>query len=119
MMAGLNPRVPDIDVDAAVYGITIAAQLANLHPQTLRQYDRLGLVSPSRTEGRTRLYSLRDIARLREVTELTADGVNLAGIQRIMRLEEENLRLRQRLDELVRQSSSTAVVVWRPQRRGN
>ena len=68
MMAGLNPRVPDIDVDAAVYGITIAAQLANLHPQTLRQYDRLGLVSPSRTEGRTRLYSLRDIARLREVT---------------------------------------------------
>ena len=117
MMAGLNPRVPDIDVDAAVYGITIAAQLANLHPQTLRQYDRLGLVSPSRTEGRTRLYSLRDIARLREVTELTADGVNLAGIQRIMRLEEENLRLRQRLDELVRQSSATAVVVWRPQRQ--
>jgi MerR family transcriptional regulator/heat shock protein HspR len=109
--------IPDIDVDAAVYGITVAAQLANLHPQTLRQYDRLGLVSPSRTEGKTRLFSLRDIARLREVTQLTADGVNLAGIQRIMALEEENLRLRQKLDELIRQSSSTALVVWRPQRR--
>ena len=117
MMAGRDFGIPDIDVDAAVYGITVAAQLANLHPQTLRQYDRLGLVSPSRSEGRTRLFSLRDIARLREVTQLTADGVNLAGIQRIMALEEENLRLRQKLDELIRQSSSTAVVVWRPQRR--
>ena len=116
-MAGIDPRLPDINVDAAVYGITVAAQLANLHPQTLRQYDRLGLVSPSRTEGRTRLYSLRDIARLREVTDLTAAGVNLAGIQRIMQLEDENLRLRRRLDELTRQSASTAVVVWRPQRR--
>lgn len=116
-MVNRDYGIPDIDVDAAVYGITVAAQLANLHPQTLRQYDRLGLVSPSRTEGKTRLFSLRDIARLREVTQLTADGVNLAGIQRIMALEEENLRLRQKLDELIRQSSSTALVVWRPQRR--
>jgi len=116
-MAGSQPGIPEIDVDAAVYGITVAAQIAQMHPQTLRQYDRLGLVSPGRTEGRTRLYSLRDIARLKEVAQLTADGVNLAGIQRIMALEEENLRLRQRIEELHRQSSSTAVVVWRPQRR--
>ena len=115
-MAGLNPRLPDIDVDAAVYGITIASQLANLHPQTLRQYDRLGLVSPTRSMGRTRLYSLRDIARLREVAQLTAEGVNLAGIQRILQLEAENLRLKQRLAELTRQASSSAVVVWRPNR---
>jgi MerR family transcriptional regulator/heat shock protein HspR len=74
-------------------------------------------VSPGRTDGRTRLYSLRDIARLKEISELTAEGVNLAGIQRIMQLEEENLRLRQRLDEVTRQVSSTAVVVWRPQRK--
>jgi len=116
-MAGREFGIPSIDVDAAVYGITVAAHLANLHPQTLRQYDRLGLVSPGRTQGKTRLYSLRDISRLREVTELTAEGVNLAGIQRIMALEEENLRLRQKLDELLRQTSSTALVVWRPQRR--
>jgi MerR family transcriptional regulator/heat shock protein HspR len=63
------------------------------------------------------LYSLRDIARLKEVALLTAEGVNLAGIQRIMALEEENLRLRQRLDEVTKQASSTALVVWRPQRR--
>lgn len=115
-MAG-SDFLPDIDVDAPVYGITVAAQLANLHAQTLRQYDRLGLVSPTRSEGRTRLYSLRDIARLREVTDLTAAGVNLAGIQRIMALEADNLRLRQRIEELTRQSSSSAVVVWRPHRR--
>lgn len=114
-MAGRD-YLPEIDVDAAVYGITVAAQLADLHPQTLRQYDRLGLVSPSRSVGRTRLYSLRDVARLREVTQLTAEGVNLAGIQRILNLESENLRLRQRLAELTRQTSSGAVVVWRPQR---
>ncbi len=118
-MAGREFGFPDIDVDAAVYGITVASQIANLHPQTLRQYDRLGLVSPGRTDGRTRLYSLRDIARWKEISQLTADGVNLAGIQRIMQLEEENLRLRQRLDEVTRQVSSTAVVVWRPQRKRN
>ncbi len=110
-------QVPEIDVDAAVYSTTVAAQIAELHPQTLRQYDRLGLVTPSRSEGRTRLYSLRDIAKLKEVAEMTAAGINLAGIQRILELEAENNRLRNRLDELNRQSSSTAVVVWRPQRR--
>lgn len=118
-MAGREFGYPDIDVDAAVYGITVAAQIANLHPQTLRQYDRLGLVSPGRTGGRTRLYSLRDIARLQEISDLTAQGVNLAGIQRIMQLEEENLRLRQRLEDISKQVSSTAVVVWRPQRKRN
>lgn len=112
-----NSQVPNIDVDAAVYGITVAAQIANLHPQTLRQYDRLGLVIPSRSEGRTRLYSLRDIAKLQEVAQLTADGINLAGIKRILELEAENTRLRKRLEEITRQSNSTAVVVWRPQRR--
>ncbi len=76
-----------------VYAISVAAQIANLHPQTLRQYDRLGLVSPDRTGGRNRLYSLRDIARLREVSRLSAEGVNLAGIQRILTLESEVERL--------------------------
>ena len=82
------------DDSAPVYAISVAAQIAGMHPQTLRQYDRLGLVSPDRTAGRNRLYSLRDIARLREVARLTGEGVNLAGIQRILALETENDRLR-------------------------
>ncbi|MDA8436044.1 MAG: helix-turn-helix transcriptional regulator [Actinomycetales bacterium] len=119
------------DDGAPVYAISVAAQLAGLHPQTLRQYDRLGLVSPGRTGGRNRLYSLRDIARLREVSRLSAEGVNLAGIQRILTLESENERLRSQLGVLLAEvqrlrpgigsraggtpsEPSTALVVWRP-----
>lgn len=114
-----------------VYGISVAAQIAGMHPQTLRQYDRLGLVSPDRTGGRNRLYSLHDIARLREVARLTGDGINLAGIARILALETENERLRsevgllraevQRLRPTLGSRSNsgagepgTALVVWRP-----
>ncbi|MEI7778341.1 MAG: MerR family transcriptional regulator [Actinomycetes bacterium] len=103
--------------DTPVYVISVAAQLAGLHPQTLRQYDRLGLVSPGRLGGRNRLYSMRDIARLREVQRLTAEGINLSGILRILALEAEVERLRGRLGELHREITSTALVVWRPQRR--
>ena len=118
-----------------VYAISVAAQISGLHPQTLRQYDRLGLVSPDRTGGRNRLYSLRDIQRLREVSLLTSEGVNLAGIQRIMRMESELeamrteisvlraelMRLRPRLaagprgaEGAVSDIPGSAVVVWRP-----
>lgn len=99
-----------------VYVISVAAQLAGLHPQTLRQYDRLGLVSPDRSGGRNRLYSMQDIHRLKEVSRLSADGVNLAGIVRILELEEELAVLRERLQETEREIRSTALVVWRPQR---
>lgn len=76
--------------DARLFVISVAAELAGMHPQTLRQYDRLGLVSPGRTRGRGRRYSLRDIALLREVQRLSQDeGVNLAGVKRILELEEE------------------------------
>jgi MerR family transcriptional regulator/heat shock protein HspR len=98
--------------DTPVYVISVAAQLAGLHPQTLRQYDRLGLVTPGRIGGRNRLYSMRDISRLREVQRLSTDGINLTGIQRILDLESEVERLRGRLER-----TSTALVVWRPQRR--
>ena len=107
----------EVDDDAAVYVISVAAQLSGLHPQTLRQYDRLGLVSPDRTVGRNRLYSLRDISRLREVQQLSAEGVNLAGIQRILELQQHVADLRRRLDQLERDATSTALVVWRPERR--
>lgn len=87
--------------DAQVYVISVAAELAGMHPQTLRQYDRLGLVSPGRARGRGRRYSLRDIATLREVQRLSHDeGVNLAGIKRILELEAQVDYLRQQVEAL-------------------
>jgi MerR family transcriptional regulator, heat shock protein HspR len=93
---------PILDEDAAVFVISVAAQLAGMHPQTLRQYDRLGLVSPDRTPGRGRRYSSRDVAMLREVQRLSQDdGVNLAGIKRILELETQVDALRRRVAELL------------------
>jgi MerR family transcriptional regulator/heat shock protein HspR len=87
--------------DAPVYVISVAAQLSGLHPQTLRAYDRLGLVSPGRTAGRGRRYSLRDILILREVQRLSQEhGVNLSGIKRILELENECQQGRVMLAEL-------------------
>mgnify|MGYP000488085472 FL=1 len=78
---------PQLDDEAGLYVISVAAELSGLHPQTLRQYDRLGLVSPSRTTGRNRRYSLRDIASLRMVQRLVGEGINHAGVKRIIELE--------------------------------
>ena len=129
-----GPEVP-------VFVISVAAQLTGLHPQTLRTYDRLGLVSPGRTAGGGRRYSPRDVALLREVQRLSQeDGVNLAGIKRIIELESRvealQARVTELLDELevaetgriaaeaavsaayrrdlVPRTSSSALVVWRP-----
>ncbi len=81
------PKEDHPDDDAGLYVISVAAELSGLHPQTLRQYDRLGLVSPDRTVGRNRRYSLRDIASLRMVQRLVGEGINHAGIKRIIELE--------------------------------
>ena len=81
------PQEDHPDDDAGLYVISVAAELSGLHPQTLRQYDRLGLVSPTRTVGRNRRYSLRDIASLRMVQRLVGEGINHAGIKRIIELE--------------------------------
>jgi MerR family transcriptional regulator/heat shock protein HspR len=87
--------------DTPVYVISVAAQLSGLHPQTLRAYDRLGLVSPDRAAGRGRRYSMRDVLLLREVQRLSQeDGVNLSGIKRILELENEGQRSRMRVAEL-------------------
>jgi MerR family transcriptional regulator, heat shock protein HspR len=84
-----------------VYVISVAAQLAGMHPQTLRQYDRLGLVTPGRTSARGRRYSARDVAVLREVQRLSQEeGINLAGIKRILDLELEVTRLRHHAEDL-------------------
>lgn len=82
-----NRGAEEIDDERGLYVISVAAELSGLHPQTLRQYDRLGLVSPNRTEGRNRRYSLRDIASLRMVQRLTSEGINHVGIKRIIELE--------------------------------
>jgi MerR family transcriptional regulator, heat shock protein HspR len=85
-----------VDPDAPIFVISVAAQLAGMHPQTLRQYDRLGLVIPGRAAGRGRRYSARDVASLREVQRLSQEeGVNLAGIKRILELEYEVRELRE------------------------
>ncbi len=106
-----------LDDDQPVYVISVASELSGLHPQTLRQYERLGLVSPDRTGGRNRRYSMRDIMRLRQVQELSSAGINLTGIQRVLELQAEVDQLRGRLHQYEREKTSTALVVWRPQRR--
>jgi MerR family transcriptional regulator/heat shock protein HspR len=88
----------------ALYVISVAAELAGVHPQTLRIYERKGLVDPARTGGGSRRYSDRDIARLRRIQELTAVGLNLEGVRRVMALEAENERLRQALDRSQREA---------------
>lgn len=135
---------PGMEAHASMplYVISVAAELSGLHPQTLRQYDRLGLVSPGRSPGRGRRYSAEDIATLREVQRLTAEGVNLAGVKRILELEAAVRRLHERLRALQPDSpaatkvgaerepaartpnlpvplparGSTALVVWRSRR---
>lgn len=88
------------DETTPVFVISVAAQLAGLHPQTLRTYDRLGIVSPERTPGGGRRYSARDIQVLRQVQQLSQEGINLAGIKRILALENEVAALRRTLAEL-------------------
>lgn len=117
--------------DQAMYVISIAAELAGVHPQTLRVYERKGLVSPHRTEGNTRRYSERDIARLRKIQELTQEGINLAGVMRIMDLErqleraearyqralEENENIRAQVQEAIDTRDRSSMVPLRDVRR--
>ncbi len=90
----------DFDEHAPLFVISVAAELSGMHPQTLRQYDRIGLVSPVRTSGKSRRYTMRNVAQLREVARLSAEGVSLEGIKRILDLVDENLELKQRVRDL-------------------
>jgi MerR family transcriptional regulator/heat shock protein HspR len=89
-----------MDADTPVFAITAAAELAGMHPQTLRQYDRIGLVVPGRTSGGSRRYSTRNIEQLRQVAQLSAEGMSLPAIARLLDLEDENRMLRRRIAEL-------------------
>ena len=100
----MSSQVQIIDHDAAIFTISVAASLAGMHPQTLRTYDRLGLVEPRRAKGRGRRYSPRDVAKLRLIQHLSQDeGINLNGIQRILEMDAENERLREQLARVVEQ----------------
>ncbi len=116
MSKELERKINELDEEAAVYVISVAAELSGLHPQTLRQYDRLGLVSPGRTSGRNRRYSLRDIALLRSVTKLVDEGINHVGIKRIIELESamanlsiEVAKLRIEVDELLKKDTNVII----------
>ena len=89
-----------MDADSPVFAIAVAAELAGMHPQTLRQYDRIGLVVPGRTRGGSRRYSMRDIEQLREVAQLSSEGMSLPAIARLLDLEDEVRMLRRRVAEL-------------------
>ncbi|MFA1540488.1 heat shock protein transcriptional repressor HspR [Actinomadura monticuli] len=107
--------------DTPVYVISVAAQLSGLHPQTLRTYDRMGLVCPGRTAGRGRRYSMRDIVMLREIQRLSQEeGINLSGIKHILELQRDNVRLREELakahaalEDLANELESTRSVAAR------
>ncbi|WP_246533799.1 heat shock protein transcriptional repressor HspR [Microbacterium flavescens] len=90
----------DIDDDAPIFAIAVAAELSGMHPQTLRQYDRLGLVVPARTPGGSRRYSLRHVAQLREVARMSAEGIGLPAIARILELEDRVRELHGRVRDL-------------------
>lgn len=94
-----------VDINMPIYVISVAAELAEMHPQTLRQYDRLGLVTPSRAPGRARRYSQRDVNVLREVQRLSQEGVSLEGIRRILELENQVMALQHRVSELTEELS--------------
>lgn len=104
-----------MDEHSQVFVISIAAELAGMHPQTLRQYDRLGLVSPGRTAGKSRRYSMRDIQKLQEVARLGGEGVSLEGIRRILELEDQVNDLRGRVREL--EAALADELLNRPGRR--
>lgn len=103
--------------DRAVYVISVAAELAGVHPQTLRIYERKGLLDPARTGGGSRRYSDADISRLQRIQELTTEGLNLAGVKRVLELEEEARRLQGELDRLTAELTAQVEATHRQYRR--
>lgn len=103
--------------DQAVYVISVAAELAGVHPQTLRIYERKGLVEPARTGGGSRRYSDEDVALLRRIQSLTNEGLNLAGVKRVLALQDEIAALRSQLEQARREAEEAAEEVHRQYRR--
>jgi MerR family transcriptional regulator, heat shock protein HspR len=113
----VNEREP-LDAGRPRYMISVAAELVGMHPQTLRIYEQKGLVRPKRTAGNTRLYSDEDVERLRLIQRLTTEtGLNLAGVERVLSLEDELIRMRRRLDRMEREMRAAIEQVHRSYRR--
>ena len=108
---------PTGGADRGVYVISVAAELAGVHTQTLRIYERRGLLDPARTGGGSRRYSQRDIDRLRRIHELTESGLNLAGVKAVMELEEEVARLRRQLNDVISEAREAVERTHRQYRR--
>ena len=99
----------DLNENTPLFVISVAAELSNMHPQTLRQYDRMGLVCPTRTMGKSRRYTMQDVAKLREISRLSAEGVSLEGIRRVLNLVDENLELKARVRDLERELANQVM----------
>ena len=99
----------EIDETTPLFVISVAAELSGMHPQTLRQYDRMGLVSPTRTQGKSRRYTVQDVAKLREIQRLSTEGVSLEGIRRVLELVNENTELKQRVRDLERELANQVM----------
>ena len=99
----------EIDETTPLFVISVAAELSGMHTQTLRQYDRMGLVSPTRTQGKSRRYTVQDVAKLLEIQRLSTEGVSLEGIRRVMNLVDENAELKQRVRDLERELANQVM----------
>src|SRR5579863_6912377 len=115
----MRPKAPPLSASRtrAVYVISVAAELYGIHPQTLRIYERKGLVDPGRTTGGSRRYSEVDIERVRRIQDLTTAGLNLEGVRRVIELEEEIRRLRAELDQVRREVRDAIEQTHRQYRR--
>ncbi len=111
----MDARARGVDENSPLFAIAVAAELSGMHPQTLRQYDRLGMVSPRRTAGQSRRYTMRDVVQLREIARLSAEGLNLEGIRRILQLENQVSSLVARVSEL--EAALADELLSRPGRR--
>ena len=113
----MEPMAPPPEPDRAVYVISVAAELAGVHAQTLRIYERKGLLEPARTPGGSRRYSEIDIALLRRIQELTNEGLNLAGVKRVLDLEQRLIQLEVEMRELRAAANATVMETHRQYRR--
>lgn len=102
-----------IDDDRGVFMISVAAELADMHPQTLRMYEARGLINPKRSPKNTRLYSQRDVERLRRIQRMTAEGLNLVGVEAVLELEERMEKMRAEMDRMRRRARQLEERAWK------